>query len=97
MQQYEDYEACWWREGGIDRQEILHAIIEDGWGPIENDSQWDCRRGDMRVLIAIEAHAGGSQVLTRMEMSNRTHGRMPADFTRRLESLGLTRNINPCA
>lgn len=97
MHQYEDYEARWWREGGIGREEILHAMIEDGWEPLENDSQWDCQRGGLRALIAIECHAAGSQVLTRMEMGTRSQGRMPADFVRRLESLGITRDISPYA
>ncbi|MGB2010354.1 MAG: glycosyltransferase [Akkermansiaceae bacterium] len=96
MHHYEDYEARWWCEGFIGREAILNAIIKDGWEPLENDSDWDCQRGGLRVLIAIEAHARGSQVLTRMEMSSRSQGRMPADFVRRLESLGISRDINPC-
>lgn len=91
MRDYDEYEARWWAEGGIAREEVLEAILEDGWLALENDSDWDCDRFGLRLVIACEPHESGSLVLTRMEMDSRNKGRLPADFVRRLEGLGLVR------
>ena len=91
MRQYDEYEARWWSDSRIAREVVLVAMFEDGWLALENDSDWDLERYGLRLLIAIEDHAAGSQVLTRMEMDSRGHGRLPADFSRRLEGLGLSR------
>ncbi|NCF13156.1 MAG: hypothetical protein GWP68_07250 [Verrucomicrobiaceae bacterium] len=89
--QYDDYEAKWWSECHITREQVLDAMIEDGWQPLENDSDWDCQRGEVRAIIAVEDFASGSQVLTRLEMNTRNRGSLPTDFTNRLESLSLVR------
>jgi len=89
--QYDDYEAKWWSDCSITREQVLDAMMADDWQPLENDSDWDCQRGELRAIIAVEAFASGSQVLTRIEMDTRSRGSLPTDFTNRLESLGLVR------
>jgi len=91
MQRYDEYEARWWADGYIDRQGVLNAVIEDGWMPLENESDWDLERDGLRLVIACEHHAAGTLVLTRMEMGSKSKGQLSADFVRRLESLGLKR------
>ena len=91
MHQYDEYEASWWIKEGIAREVVLAAVLEDGWVPLENDSDWDCERHGLRLLVAVEVHASGCQVITRMEMDSRRNGRLPADFVKRLEGLGLMR------
>ena len=91
MQRYDEYEARWWADDYFDRQEVLNAVIEDGWVALENESDWDLERDSLRLVIACEHHAAGTWVLTRMEMGSKSKGRLPADFVRRLDSLGLTR------
>ena len=66
-------------------------MMADDWQPLENDRDWDCQRGELRAIIAVEAFASGSQVLTRIEMDTRSRGSLPTDFTNRLESMGLVR------
>ena len=89
--QYDDYEAKWWSDCSITREQVLDAMMADDWQPLENDSDWDCQRDELRAIIAVEAFASGSQVLTRIEMDTRSRGSLPTDFTNRLESLGLVR------
>lgn len=91
MEPYDEYQVRWWAEDGVSRDDVLNAILEDGWVALENDSRWDCARDGLRLLIAGESHGAGSLVLTRMEMGSKTKGRMPADFIRRLNRLGLVR------
>ncbi len=91
MARYDEYEACWWVEAAVSRDDVLNAILEDGWRALENDSDWDFERGGLRLLIACEPHDSGSLVLTRMEMSSKNKGRLPADFVRRLQGFGLVR------
>lgn len=91
MRQYDEYEALWWLDGGVERGTVLGALLEDGWEALENDTDWDLMRDGLRLLVAVEVHAGGSMLLTRMEMDSRTHGQLPADFVSRLEGLGLER------
>ena len=91
MRQYDECEARWWTEGDLFRDSVLEAVLEDGWLALENDSDWDFERLGLRLVIACEPHATGSLVLTRMEMDSRNKGRLPTDFVRRLEGLGLKR------
>jgi len=93
MRQYDEYEARWWIDSRIVRDVLLNAVLEDGWVALDHDSDWDCERDGLRLLIAVESHVSGSQVLTRMEMDSRSHGQLPADFVRRMEGLGLKRLI----
>lgn len=91
MRQYDEYESRWWVEEGIDRTQVLAAVQEDGWLALENDSDWDLERLGLRLLIACEPHVSGVMILTRMEMDSRNRGKLPVDFVKRLEGLGLTR------
>lgn len=91
MVDYNEYEARWWGEGGVCREVVLGAVIKDGWQVLENDSDWDAVRDGLRLLVACEPHDAGTIVLTRMEMGVRCGGRLPADFVRRMEAMGLIR------
>ncbi|MBT8044582.1 MAG: hypothetical protein KJO79_06490, partial [Verrucomicrobiae bacterium] len=91
MREFDECEAHWWSEAGISREAVLQALMKDGWSALENDSDWDCERLGLRLLIAAEPHASGVMIHTRMEMDSRSKGRLPADFVRRLEGLGLSR------
>ena len=91
MRQYDDYEARWWHQHGITREQILTSMVEDGWEPLENDSDWDCERDGLRMLVAIETFDDGIQLLTRVEMDTTRQGCLPNDLIKRLESMHLIR------
>lgn len=92
MVRFNDYEASWWSDNlTLYRVEVLEAIRSAGWQALENDTCWDMQRGEMRLLVACEPHASGVRVLTRVEMGERTKGRLPSDLVRTLEGLGLAR------
>ncbi len=91
MRQYDDYEASWWHQHGISRDQVLTSIIEDGWEPLEDDSDWDFQRDGLRLIVAIETLDNGDRVLIRVEMDAARHGHLPNDLINRLESMGMTR------
>ena len=91
MRQYDDYEARWWNEHGITREQILTSMMEDGWEALENDSDWDFERDGLRMIVAIETFDDGVQVLIRVEMDTARRGCLPNDLIHRLESMCLLR------
>ncbi|BDS08185.1 hypothetical protein NT6N_32250 [Oceaniferula spumae] len=91
METFNEYESKWWNAQRIPRETVLDAVSQDGWTALENDSEWDLMRDGLRLLIAVEILDDGHLVLTRMERSAKSGGRLPADFVDRLEALGLIR------
>lgn len=91
MRQYDEYEASWWTDHGMSRETVLRALLEDGWVVLENDSDWDCMRDGLRLLVAAQYQQSGTKILTRLEMKGSSRGHLPGDVIRRLEGLGLTR------
>lgn len=91
MRQCDDYESKWWGLGGVSREQILTPMIEDGWEPLENDSEWDFQRDCMRMIVALEVFDDGVCVLIRVEMDASRRGCLPNDLINRLESMSLAR------
>ena len=92
MQRFNDYESKWWFAGeSFDRLNILRALQNEGWVVLENDSEWDMKKESMRLLIACEFHVSGALVLARVEMDERSGGRLPADLLQVFDALDLIR------
>ncbi len=92
MERFNDYEAEWWTDDKqLFRLQILEAIRGCGWKALENDTEWDLEDDSTRILVACEPHIKGVLVRTRVEMGERSKGKMPADLVKTLEGLGLTR------
>lgn len=94
MERINDYEARWW-SGGFDlgRLDVLRALRRDGWEPLDNNSEWDMERGRHRLLVAGEEHPAGTMMLVRVEMGERSGGKLPADLVDTLENMGLRRDL----
>ena len=94
LERINDYEARWWGEGfALTRVDVLDALCQSGWEALVDDSEWDMSFGDYRLLVASERHATGIMVLTRIEMDEKSKGRLPADFVALLEEMGLKREL----
>lgn len=91
MRQYNDYEAKWWSANGMTREQVLTALMKYSWQPLENDSDWDLERDELRMIVAIEAFDNGAAVLTRVEMNDAGGGCLPNDLIHCLESMGMVR------
>lgn len=91
MRQYDNYEAKWWAEPGTTREQVLTSLMKDGWQPLENDSDWDLRRDEHRMIVAAVAFDDGVCVLTRIGMLTESGGYLPDDLINRLNSMDLVR------
>ena len=92
MERRNDYESRWWsNETEVGRLDVLRALESDGWQALENDSDWDLQRDELRALVASEPHFSGIIILARIEMGEGSQGQLPVDFVRTMESLGLQR------
>ena len=91
-ERFNDYEAKWWSESqDVQRIQVLEAIRDCGWQVLDNDTDWDMERGAMRLLVACEPHVSGVLVLIRVEMGEKSQGKLPSDLVQSLERLGLVR------
>ncbi|MFK7909325.1 MAG: glycosyltransferase [Akkermansiaceae bacterium] len=89
---YNDYEAAWWSDDvALHRIDVLAAIKSIGWQVLENESDWDMEDDGKRLLVACEPHSTGVQVLTRVEMGEKSKGKLPVDLVAALHGLGLVR------
>ena len=92
LERINDYEARWWSDGfEIDRLDVLDVICESGWSAFDDCSDWDLEYEGCRLLVACERHPTGVLVMTRVEMSEKSQGRLPEGLVTALEALGLRR------
>lgn len=94
LERTNDYEARWWSDGfTVTRLNVLDSIQQSGWEALDDDSDWDMERDEHRLLIASEQHTEGMMILSRIEMGERSEGRLPADLVAVFEELGLMRKL----
>lgn len=92
MREFEQYHASWWSKQGVSREQVLDALLGNGWEPVENDSDWDLSRDGMRAMVAVEVLPMGSVFLhTKLKMDVKRRGHLPSDFISQLEAAGLVR------